>query len=68
MQSLPRDPVKSTSRREIIFEIGDAVCLIANPQWRGVVIARSLSSKVNVLWQNHGIEQIDSRLLMLSSK
>lgn len=47
------------------FEIGDRVCLIANPHWIGGVVARSLSVDVHVLWDHHGVEKIDSRLLRL---
>jgi hypothetical protein len=53
--------------QELEFEIGDHVCLRTNPQWIGVVVARSLAVNVHVLWTDHGVEPIDSRLLKFVS-
>jgi hypothetical protein len=68
MHYSPSIRLKQRLPRDADFEIGDSVCLITNPRWIGVVVGRSLSVNVNVQWENHGIEQIDSRLLKLASK
>jgi hypothetical protein len=68
MQHSPVSSFKEKAPREIDFEIGDSVCLRSDPNWVGVVVARTLSANVNVLWDEHGIEQIDRRLLQLSPK
>ena len=69
MQYSTSGALKQKPSREFYFEIGDNVCLRANPRWLGVVVAKSLAEKnVSVLWDNHGTEQIDSRLLIPATK
>ena len=55
---------KPKTTRDFIFEIGDRVRLRGNPDCVGVVVARSLSSKVGVLWKDRGLEQVDTALLL----
>jgi hypothetical protein len=67
MQYLRPAPPKHKPSREIEFDIGDHVSLLTNPKWVGVVVAKSLSANVNVRWDDHGVEQVDCRLLNLVS-
>ena len=61
-----RTPItRSTNpNREYFFEIGDRVRLRLNPKWIGTVVGRSISSNVNVHWDNRGIERIESSMLI----